>query len=86
MRSKAAAEAEIEAKKLEVEAARNAEQLRMMREMKALSVDITKVLVSQQPHFDNVIKLDAGGKAEGAKADGKPEAGKGLLGALQLNL
>ena len=68
-----------------MEAARNEEQLRMMKEMKALSVDITKVLISQQPHFDNVIKLDAGGGKAEARADGK-EVGRGLLGALQLNL
>jgi len=90
LRTKAAAEAEIEAKKLEVEKQRNEEQLRVMREMKSLSVDITKVLVSQQPHVDSVIKLDTGNGSSSSKGDGKagtPDApGKGLIGALQLNL
>mmetsp|Transcript_26382 Transcript_26382/g.61572 ORF Transcript_26382/g.61572 Transcript_26382/m.61572 type:complete len:370 (-) Transcript_26382:469-1578(-) len=86
LRAKGAAEAEIEAKRLEVETARNAEQLRVMREMKALQVDITKVLVAQQPHVDSVIKLDTGSSSS-TKLDHKASAaGKGLIGALQLNL
>ena len=87
LRAKAAAEAEIEAKKLEVEAARNEEQLRVMREMKSLNVDITKVLISQQPHVDSVIKLDTGKGTDGGKPGDKgADPGKGLIGALQLNL
>jgi len=87
MRAKAAAEADIEAKKLEVEKGRNEEQLRVMREMKSLNVDITKVLVSQQPHVDSVIKLDTGARADGGgKAAASDAPGKGLIGALQLNL
>jgi len=80
MRAKADAEIETERRKHELEQARNAEQLQMMREMKALGVDLTKVLVSQHEQPDRVIKLDTGG-------DGSASAGKrGLLGALQLNL
>jgi len=86
LRAKAAAEAEIEAKKLEVENARNEEQLRVLREMNALEVDITKVLVAQQPHVDNVIKLDTGSATADQKAKAPAEPGKGLIGALQLNL
>jgi len=57
-----------------------------MREMKALQVDITKVLVAQQPHVDSVIKLDTGSSSS-TKLDHKASAaGKGLIGALQLNL
>jgi len=58
-----------------------------MREMKSLNVDITKVLVSQQPHVDSVIKLDTGARADGGgKAAASDAPGKGLIGALQLNL
>jgi len=84
LRARGEAEAEIETKKLEVETARNEEQLRVMREMNALKIDITKVLVSQTPHADSVIKLDTGGSASGVKP--AAAAGKGLIGGLQLNL
>jgi len=84
LRGRGEAESEIEAKKLEVETARNEEQLRVMREMKALQVDITKVLVAQTPHADSVIKLDTGGSSGAAKP--AAAAGKGLIGGLQLNL
>ena len=78
-RAKAEAELETEKRKWELEQSRMSEQLGMMREMKGLGVDLTKVLVSQHEQPDRVIKLDTG--------SGTPSAGKqGLLGALQLNL
>jgi len=76
VREKEAAQLEVEQKKVELEHARNAEQLHMMREMKGLGVDLTQVLVSQQEQASSVIKL-----ASDSRADKK-----GILGALQLNL
>jgi len=75
------AELKAERARFELETARNAEQLQMMRSMKELGVDLTKVLVSQHEQPDRVIKLDTGGGG-GSTAAPKP----GLLGALQLNL
>jgi len=69
-----------------VEKARNEEQLRVMREMNSLKVDLTKVLVSQQPHVDSVIKLDTGAGSRPESSATAAAAGKGLIGALQLNL
>merc|ERR1719443_705300 len=57
LREKNDAEIAHEAKKLDLEKARNEEQLRMMREMKALGVDLTQVLVSQQEQPSSVIKF-----------------------------
>jgi len=74
-----------------IEQARNEEQLRVMKEMKGLSVDITKVLVAQHHQVDSVTRLEvaptgtnAGREAVGSEAEGS--RGKGLIGALQLNL
>merc|ERR1712137_1524891 len=78
--AKASALLDAERQKLELEQARNAEQLKMMREMKELGVDLTKVLVSQHEQPDRVIKLDTGGAASAGAAP------KGLLSALQLNI
>ena len=71
----------------EVEFPRNTfvAQLRVMREMEKMSVDITKVLVSQHVQPDNLIRLETGAPGEGGKAAAAKD-GKGLLGALQLNL
>merc|ERR1719473_2284806 len=87
LRAKGNAEVELETRKLDVERQRNEEQLRMMREMKALNVDLTQVLISQNDVPGNLIRLEtagAGGAGEGAP--NKAEGGKGILGALQLNL
>lgn len=84
-RAAAAALLEQKAQELELEQRKDEEQLRMMREMKSLGVDLTKVLVSQHEQPDRVLKIDTGSAGSGfgsAKADGA----KGLLGALQLNL
>ena len=59
--------------------AHSAELLATMREMKAMGVDLTKVLVSQHEAPDKVIKLDTGAAPA---AEGK----KSLLSAIQLNL
>ena len=59
---------------------------RVMREMNSLKVDLTKVLVSQQPHVDSVIKLDTGAGSRPESSATAAAAGKGLIGALQLNL
>jgi len=77
---------EIETRKLEVEQARNVEQLRMMKEMKSLNVDITKVLVSQHQTPDNLIRLETLGGATKENLTHADAGKKGLLGALQLNL
>ena len=88
LRAQGEAETEVERRKFEVERQRNEEQLRVMKEMKALSVDITKVLVAQHEVPGNLIRLETdGGRGGGAAiATGGSEPGKGLLGALQLNL
>ena len=90
LRAKGEAEAEVERRKFEVERQRNEEQLRVMKEMKTLSVDITKVLVAQHEVPGNLIRLetagDKGGAAAVATGGGADGTGKGLLGALQLNL
>lgn len=65
--------------KLQLKQASNAEQLQMMRSMKELGVDLTKVIVSQHEQPNRVIKLDTSGND--ASTDGKR-----LLGALQLNV
>merc|ERR1719310_2442525 len=83
LREKNDAEIAHEAKKLDLEKARNEEQLRMMREMKALGVDLTQVLVSQQEQPSSVIKFASD---DGAKKAAAQAGGKGILGALQLNL
>merc|ERR1719240_1812553 len=83
LREKRDAEIAYEVKKLELEASRNEEQLRMMREMKALGVDLTQVLVSQQEQPSSVIKFASD---DGAKKSAAQAGGKGILGALQLNL
>jgi len=82
LREKEAAQLEFEQKKIELEHARNAEQLHMMREMKGFGVDLTQVLVSQQEQVSSVIKLasDHGGMKTPAAEK------KSVLGALQLNL
>jgi len=80
VRAKAETELEVEKRKFELEQSRMGEQLSMMREMKGLGVDLTKVLVSQHEQPDRVIKLDTG--SAGSAATGK----QGLLSALQLNL
>lgn len=79
------AELDAERARLELERARNAEQLSMMRSMKDLGVDLTKVLVSQHEQPDRVIKLDTG-TGGNAAANAAAVPGKGLLGALHLNL
>ena len=85
-RREAEAEAEAEARTIELEKARNEEQLRMMREMQALGVDLTQVLVSQHEIPGNVIRLETGDGAKTETSQGQAQAGRGLLGALQLNL
>jgi len=66
--------------KFELEQQRNAELLRMMKEMKGINVDLTKVLVAQHEQPDRVIKLDTG-----SGSDDKAKS-KSLLSALQLNI
>lgn len=85
LRAKGEAELALERQRVELEVARNEEQLRVMREMEKMSVDITKVLVSQHVQPDNLIRLETGAPGEGGKAAAAKD-GKGLLGALQLNL
>ena len=68
-----------------IEKARNEEQLRVMREMKAQGVDITKVLVAQHHQSDNTIRLETG-VSPGVSAPQLEGKGRGLIGALQLNL
>jgi len=84
MRAQGEAELEVEAKKLELEKQRNAEMLSMMREMKNLGVDVTKVLVAQHEQPDKVIKLDTGGAA--ATGGGGGDHAKGLMSALRLHI
>ena len=83
LREKREAEVAYENEKIALEKARNEEQLRMMREMKNLGVDLTQVLVSQQEQPSNVIKLSGDNDAARKAA---AQGGKGILGALQLNL
>lgn len=69
-----------------IEKARNDEQLRVMADLKDRGVDLTKVLVAQHYQSDSTIRLETVGAAGNARppaADGK---GKGMIGALQLNL
>jgi len=68
-----------------IEKARNEEQLRVIREMKAQGVDITKVLVAQHHQSDNTIRLETG-TSPGPSTSQAESKGKGLIGALQLNL
>lgn len=39
---------------------RNEEQVRFLTELNSLSVDLTKLLVSQNQHYDQTIKIDSG--------------------------
>jgi len=82
MRAKAEAEHGVEQRRFELEKARNAETVSVMRQMKDLGVDLTKVLVSQHEQPDKVIKLDTG--SAGSGADSEPT--KSMMNALRLHI
>jgi len=79
LRAKGDAELAVDMKKLELEAQRNEATLSMMREMKAMGIDLTKVLVAQHEQPDKVIKLDTGSATT-------PADSKGLMNALRLHI
>jgi len=84
-RARRDAEREDERLRLELHRAANAEQLAMMRAMHELGVDLTRVLVGQnETPPTSIIKLDT--TVDQAGANGSSKAGKGIFGALQLNL
>ena len=44
---------------------KNEEQVRYLKELSSLEVDLTKLLVSQNQHFDQTIKIDSGTSQSG---------------------
>jgi len=77
-KAKSDAELEVEEKQLELEKRRNEETLKMMREMKAMGVDLTKVIIAQHEAPEKVIRLDTGASP--------PADSKSLMNALRLHL
>lgn len=92
MRAEAArAEATLAAEERRLELARNknAVIVNNLREMQAIGIDLTQVLVSQHQHPDKVLRIETAGKASEVKTPGGSGAGSeglGLLSGLQLQL
>jgi len=92
MRAEAArAEATLaaEERRLELTRNKNTAIVSNLREMQAIGIDLTQVLVSQHQHPDKVLRIETAGKAAAAKTPGSggvDTEGLGLLSGLQLQL